>query len=227
MNGVMIVAYLLAGVLFIRALGALSKQETARQGNVYAMIGMTVAGVITVVAWLLRHVSPSALSESLPESLSALPTASVVALGATVLVGSGIGVSLARRVEMTAMPELVAVLHSFVGLAAVLVGFASYLAPTAPTAGTEGERIVHLAEVWVGVAVGAITFTGSVVAWGKLKGTISGKPLLLPGRHLMNAILALLIIGLAGPFMLAEAPMLTAWPDALAVQQAFGMHYAD
>ncbi|MCC6811488.1 MAG: NAD(P)(+) transhydrogenase (Re/Si-specific) subunit beta [Deltaproteobacteria bacterium] len=202
----MIVAYLLAGVLFIRALGALSKQETARQGNVYAMIGMTVAGVITVVAWLLRHVSPSALSESLPESLSALPTASVVALGATVLVGSGIGVSLARRVEMTAMPELVAVLHSFVGLAAVLVGFASYLAPTAPTAGTEGERIVHLAEVWVGVAVGAITFTGSVVAWGKLKGTISGKPLLLPGRHLMNAILALLIIGLAGPFMLAEAP---------------------
>jgi NAD(P) transhydrogenase subunit beta len=114
-----------------------------------------------------------------------------------------VGGFLALRVEMTGMPELVAMLHSFVGLAAVLVGFSSYLRPALP-APNALQHTVHLVEVWVGVAVGAITFTGSVIAWAKLKGSLSGKPLLLPGRHALNAVVALAIIGLAVPFLRAE-----------------------
>ena len=102
---------------------------------------------------------------------------------------------------MTGMPELVAILHSFVGLAAVLVGVASYLAPPGAEHGSEAERVVHLVEIWVGIAAGAITLTGSVIAWGKLRGSISGRPLLLPARHLLNAVVGLCVIGLAVPFV--------------------------
>jgi NAD(P) transhydrogenase subunit beta len=187
-GGLTTVAYLVAGVLFIRSLGGLSKQETARQGNFSGIIGMAVAIVITAAAWANR---PGGAAGN-----------SVGVLAGALLIGGGIGATLARRVEMTGMPELVAILHSFVGLAAVLVGFASYLSPEAKIE-PGVERTVHLIEIGVGVAVGALTLTGSIIAWAKLRGSLSGKPLLLPGRHLLNAVIALASFGLTVPIVLA------------------------
>lgn len=187
----LIVVYLIAGVLFIRALGGLSKQETARRGNLFGFVGMALAMGATAF-----H-----------------PDIDVFyVIGACLIVGGAIGAVVARRVAMTQMPELVAVLHSFVGLAAVLVGIATYIdgADAAavehlaeePGAVQQGvEHTIHLVEIWVGVAVGAITFTGSVVAWAKLRGTLSGRPLLLPGRHFLNLLLAAGIVGLAVPYV--------------------------
>ncbi|MFZ5443921.1 MAG: NAD(P)(+) transhydrogenase (Re/Si-specific) subunit beta [Myxococcota bacterium] len=190
MNGLLVVAYLAAGVLFIRSLGGLSKQETARQGNVFGIIGMVLAILVTSVAW--------GLSDELSTRMNGLGL-----LVGTAVIGGAIGAWLAKRVEMTGMPELVAMLHSFVGLAAVLVGFSSYLRPAAP-APDELRHTVHLVEIWVGIAVGAITLTGSIIAWAKLKGSLSGKPLLLPGRHALNAVVALAIVGLGYPFLQAH-----------------------
>ena len=217
MSGIATIAYLAAGVLFIRSLGGLSKQETAGLGNAYGMAGMALAIGVTGAVWIADR----ALSLSDP---AASGTGFALLAGA-VAVGAAIGAVLARRVEMTGMPELVAVLHSFVGLAAVLVGISSYLAPHADPTGAAmpgqdaaslvahdaaGEaaaaQIVHLVEIWIGIAVGAITFTGSIVAWAKLRGSLSGKPLLLPGRHALNAVLALAIAGLAVPFAQASSP---------------------
>jgi H+-translocating NAD(P) transhydrogenase subunit beta len=211
MSGVGTVAYLIAGVLFIRSLGGLSKQETAELGNVYGMLGMALAIGVTSATWL--------------GSAERAGTIGIALLGAAIAVGGGAGAVLARRVEMTGMPELVAVLHSFVGLAAVLVGISSYLSPhadpaaaslpgehashlltTAASSEAAAARAVHLVEIWIGVAVGALTFTGSVVAWAKLRGTLSGKPLLLPGRHVLNAAIALAIAGLAVPFLQSAVP---------------------
>ena len=188
-DGVTTTAYLLAGVLFIRSLGGLSKQETASRGSHYGVLGMAVAIAVTAAAWASR-------------GREGWTTAGL--LIAALTVGGLIGGSLARKVEMTGMPELVAILHSFVGLAAVLVGFASYLAPSAPALEHAGaERVVHLTEVGIGIAVGAITFTGSIVAWAKLRGTLSGKPLLLPARHAMNAAAAGSVLLLCIPLVLA------------------------
>jgi len=179
---VLTVLYLVAGVLFVLSLGGLSRQETARRGNVYGLVGMVIA-----IAATLFH-----------------PSMNAWGLSAAGVVGGGlIGAVLAQRVAMTAMPELVAILHSFVGLAAVLVGISSYLAPGHELHGA--EEIVHMVEIWLGVAIGAVTFTGSVIAWAKLRGTIGGKPLLLPGRHLLNAVVALLILGGVVPFCLDAA----------------------
>ncbi|MFO0596668.1 MAG: NAD(P)(+) transhydrogenase (Re/Si-specific) subunit beta [Myxococcaceae bacterium] len=186
MTGLLVVAYLSAGVLFIRSLGGLSKQETAQQGNFFGIVGMTTAIVVTSVAWVTASDLGSRVN-----GLGLLVGAAVI--------GAVIGGGLARRVEMTGMPELVAVLHSFVGLAAVLVGYSSYLRPVQVETETL-RHAVHLAEIWVGIAVGAITLTGSIIAWAKLKGTLSGKPLLLPGRHMLNALVAAAIVGLAVPF---------------------------
>ncbi len=151
------VSYLVAGVLFILSLGGLSTQTTARRGNAFGIVGMLLAVAITA----LGHVSSFGL------------------LGGAIAVGASIGALLASRVEMTAMPELVAVLHSFVGLAAVLVGIASYLGGHAAPGPT--EELLHEIEIFVGVFVGALTFTGSIIAFFKLRGTIGSKPLLLPG----------------------------------------------
>jgi H+-translocating NAD(P) transhydrogenase subunit beta len=170
-------AYLVAGVLFILSLAGLSTQKTARRGNAFGIAGMLLALGITAGG----HVH------------------SYGALAVAVAVGSVIGALLALRVEMTSMPELVAVLHSFVGLAAVLVGIASYLGTTTDTAHAEG--VIHAVEVFVGVFVGALTFTGSVVAYGKLKGVVRSKPLLLPGRHLFNLLLLMVSVGLGAHFL--------------------------
>jgi NAD(P) transhydrogenase subunit beta len=194
MTGVTSIAYLLSGVLFIRSLGGLSKQETAARGNLYGMLGMALAVGVAGVTWFTS---------------GATIGAGMALLIGSVLVGSVIGGVLARRVEMTGMPELVAILHSFVGLAAVLVGISSYLSPRSGThgaehaamAGASAAQVVFMVEIWIGVAVGALTFTGSIIAWAKLRGSLSGKPLLLPGRHLLNAAITLGIVGLAVPFV--------------------------
>jgi NAD(P) transhydrogenase subunit beta len=173
-------AYLVAAVLFILSLSGLSGQETARRGNAYGIAGMLIAVAVTALSQV--------------ENFGVL--AGAIALG------SLIGAVLAARVAMTSMPELVAILHSFVGLAAVLVGVASYLASTAPFA-SEAEAVIHELEVYIGVFVGAITFTGSIIAFGKLRGSIGSKPLLLPGRHVINIVLFLACVGLAVPFLSA------------------------
>jgi H+-translocating NAD(P) transhydrogenase subunit beta len=187
MNGFMVIAYLVAGVLFIRSLGGLSKQETAQQGNMFGMLGMLLA--ILVAGWAWSEAGD--ISERMLGLLLMVGTATI---------GGVIGAGMAKRVEMTGMPELVAMLHSFVGLAAVLVGYSSYLAPGTAQL-DEVRHVVHLLEVWIGIAVGAITLTGSIIAWAKLKGSLSGKPLLLPGRHALNALVAASILGLAIPFI--------------------------
>jgi NAD(P) transhydrogenase subunit beta len=199
MSGLLTVAYLVAAVLFIRSLSGLSKQETARRGNAFGVMGMVLAVLVAAVTWWMT--TPN------------IPNAGMVALVGAIAIGAVIGSVLARRVEMTGMPELVAVLHSFVGLAAVFVGISSFVASRATAhnaAVAEAPvdprilELVHRGEIWAGVAVGALTFTGSIIAWAKLKGSISGKPLLLPGRHVLNLAIVLGIAGLWYPFSQAH-----------------------
>jgi NAD(P) transhydrogenase subunit beta len=175
------VAYLAAIVLFILSLGGLSNQESAKRGNLYGIVGMIIALVAT--------------------ALSAQVTA-YSTLVAAVVPAVLIGAVLASRVEMTSMPELVAILHSFVGLAAVLVGVGSYLHPDPSLVGV--EEIIHKLEIYIGVFIGAITFTGSVVAFGKLRAIISSKPLMLPARHGLNVSMLVGSMVLGYFFMGAE-----------------------
>jgi len=179
--GLLTTAYIAASILFILALGGLSNQETARRGNLYGMIGMGIALVATIAG-------PQVTSYGV--------------LAGCMLVGALIGFVVAARVQMTAMPELVAMLHSFVGLAAVLVGFASYLDPESHFEGV--ERTIHEVEIYLGVLIGAVTFTGSVIAFGKLHAMISSKPLMLPGRHWLNLGLGVACVWLGMQFVGAE-----------------------
>ncbi|MFZ4576963.1 MAG: NAD(P)(+) transhydrogenase (Re/Si-specific) subunit beta [Myxococcota bacterium] len=177
-------AWVIASVLFVNSLRGLSNPETSRRGNGYGITGMLIA----VVAVLIGG------------TLAAEPTVgNLQFLLPAILVGALIGSVLAARVAMTSMPELVAILHSFVGLAAVLVGYAAYLDEPNHTG-------LLLGEIWADVLIGAITFTGSVVAFLKLRGSLSGKPLLLPARHLLNATAAIAALGLAAPFAMAAGP---------------------
>ncbi|WP_144820830.1 Re/Si-specific NAD(P)(+) transhydrogenase subunit beta [Marinobacter piscensis] len=182
-TGLVSVAYVVASILFILSLGGLSHQESARRGNLYGIAGIFIALLATIAS-----VSDSGL----------------VAIIIAVLVGAGIGIAIANRVEMTQMPQLVALLHSFVGMAAVLVGFSGYIEPLAPTTGA--EHTIKLVEVFVGIFIGAITFTGSLVACGKLDGRIDSQALTLPGRHLMN-LAALAISVLLGYWFLSTDSM--------------------
>jgi NAD(P) transhydrogenase subunit beta len=166
------VAYLLAAVLFIKSLGGLSNQNTARRGNVFGIAGMLLA----IAATAAGHITTYPV------------------FAAAVAAGALIGALLAVRVEMTSMPQLVAILHSFVGLAAVLVGISSYLA--GQEFPSHAEKVIHEVEIFLGVFVGAITFTGSVIAFGKLQGLIRSKPLLLPGRHAFNLAMVIASFGL-------------------------------
>lgn len=175
-------AYLFASILFILSLGGLSSQESAKRGVFYGIIGMIVAILATVLGQ---------------------GVAGHVYIIAAIAVASLIGLMLARKVEMTAMPQLVAILHSFVGLAAVLVGFGSYLDPGTHTL-QGAEHIIHLTEVYIGIFIGAITFTGSIIAWGKLEGKVRSKALLYPGRHAVNVILLIACIVLGVLFAQQE-----------------------
>jgi len=168
-GGLVTAAYIVAAILFICSLAGLSRHETAKRGNIFGISGMALALVATIfgpdsgnVAWILL----------------------------AMVIGGAIGIRLAKKVEMTEMPELVAILHSFVGLAAVLVGINSYIdhAPGLPAA----MENIHLSEVFIGIFIGAVTFTGSLVAFGKLCGKISSRPLTLPHRHKLN-LLALVV----------------------------------
>jgi len=166
---IQLASYLFASILFILSLGGLSSQESAKRGVLYGIAGMVIAILSTV------------LGEGVEGQIYIV---------AAIAVASVIGILVARKVEMTSMPQLVAILHSFVGLAAVLVGFGSYLDPhTQELQGT--AHTIHLVEIFIGVFIGAITFTGSIVAWGKLEGKIRSKPLVYPGRHMVNILLVI------------------------------------
>ena len=168
-EGIVNVSYIIATVLFILALGGLSNQETARRGNWYGIIGMAIALVATVAS---DHV-----------------TANFEKLMLALLVGGSIGIVLARRVQMTQIPELVAILHSLVGLAAVAVGFANFMDPERLAHYAGIELTIHDIETYLGILIGAVTFSGSVIAFGKLSGRIGGSPMLLPARHWLNLLL--------------------------------------
>lgn len=227
-QGLVTAAYIIAAVLFIFSLAGLSKQETAKHGNLFGITGMAIALLATIfnpdtsgVAWI------------------------IVAM----VIGGAIGVRLALKVEMTEMPELVAVLHSFVGMAAVLVGFNSFidlhpeqvsqvvvavggdmnsmqnaLSEAADNAHMTGAMLnIHLVEVFLGIFIGAVTFTGSIVAFGKLRGLISSKPLMLPHRHKLNLIAVLVSLGLLVYFVQTGGTMPALLLMTL-IAFAFGWH---
>ena len=191
--------YIAASVLFILSLGGLSGQESAKRAVWYGIVGMAVAGVGTI------------FSPAVTISSSLLPL---------LVVGAAIGAIVAMRVEMTGMPQLVAALHSFVGLAAVFIGINSDIMPPEGLIGA--EKIIHEVEIFVGVFIGAITFTGSVVAYGKLAGVLDGKPLTLPGRNLLNIGMVLVSIYL-GYLYMSHSGSWTLWVMT-AIALIFGLH---
>jgi NAD(P) transhydrogenase subunit beta len=180
-EGLITVSYITATVLFILALGGLSNQESARRGIIYGIVGMVLAVGATI----------------LDPGVSSI-TMIVIAMA----IGGYIGLQLAKKVAMTQMPELVAILHSLVGLAAVLVGYATFLDPNNNMMGA--EKTIHELEIFVGIFIGAITFSGSVIAFGKLSGKISGNPALLPARHWLNLLVVIFTVVL-GSYFLAGA----------------------
>jgi NAD(P) transhydrogenase subunit beta len=179
---IQVASYLFASILFILSLGGLSSQESAKKGVLYGIVGMIIAVLSTV------------LGEGVEGQIYIV---------AAIAIASVIGILVARKVEMTSMPQLVAILHSFVGLAAVLVGFGSYLDPETQLI-KGAEHTIHLVEIFLGVFIGAITFTGSIVAWGKLEGKFRSKPLIYPGRHLVNIGLVIVSIVLCVFFCQAD-----------------------
>ncbi|MEZ2739047.1 Re/Si-specific NAD(P)(+) transhydrogenase subunit beta [Comamonas jiangduensis] len=177
------VAYLGAAILFILSLGGLSNPETSRRGNLFGMLGMTLAIVATMFG-------PSVTANGIAWIVGAL------------VIGGGIGLYAAKVVKMTQMPELVALMHSLVGLAACLVGFASYVDTSIQLVGA--EKAIHEVEIYVGILIGAVTFSGSLIAFGKLNGKIGGKPLLLPARHWLNLVALLVVVWFGREFLRAE-----------------------
>ena len=176
---IQIAAYIFASILFILSLSGLSSQETAKKGVIYGIIGMIIAVLSTLLGGSVNG---------------------YVYIIIAMIVASIIGIIVARKVEMTSMPELIALLHSFVGLAAVLVGFSSYIDPR--TFNLPGaERSIHLVEIYIGIFIGAITFTGSVIAWGKLTEKISSKPFAYIGKDIVNVLLLVSSIVLCIFFM--------------------------
>ena len=205
-EGLVTVSYIAATILFIKSLGGLSNPESARQGNYFGIAGMAIAILATVFG---PHITGG----------TAIATVLVA-----MAIGGSVGVFAAIKVKMTEMPELVALMHSLVGLAAVLVGFANFIDPTSTLAGA--EKTIHEVEIYVGILIGAITFSGSIIAFGKLSAKISGKPVLLPARHFLN--LSLLVLAIVfGQWFLTQAetgggtlPLLLMTALAL----AFGVH---
>ena len=201
------VSYLGAAILFILSLGGLSHPETSRRGVVYGIIGMAIAVVATIAG-------PRVTAAAYPWIMLAL------------VFGATIGLYVARRVRMTQMPELVAAMHSLVGIAAVLVGFANYIDPAAAGQYQGAEKTIHEIEIYLGVLIGAVTFSGSVIAFGKLSAKISGKPMLLPARHWLNLTGLLVVIWFGAEFVGAASvadgmlPLIVMTVIAL----AFGVH---
>ena len=178
------VSYIGATILFILSLGGLAHPESARRGNLFGIVGMTIAVLATVLG-------PQVTPAGIPWIIGALA------------VGGAIGLIAAKKVQMTQMPELVALMHSLVGLAACLVGFASYV-DTSAVFPTAAEKAIHEVEIYVGIFIGAVTFSGSLIAFGKLSGKIGGKPLLLPARHVLNLVGLLVVIWFGRGFLNAH-----------------------
>ena len=204
-EGIISVSYIIATVLFILALGGLSNQETARRGNWYGITGMAIALIATILG---------------------VVTQNYIALFVALLIGGTIGLIAARRVKMTQMPELVAILHSLVGLAAVAVGFANFMDPERLLHYAGVELTIHDIETYLGILIGAVTFSGSVIAFGKLSGRIGGKPLTLPGRHLFNLALLIASIWFAYQFVIQSADGGGMQPLVImtAIALVFGIH---
>jgi NAD(P) transhydrogenase subunit beta len=201
------VAYIGATILFILSLGGLSNQETARRGNLYGMIGMSLAVLATVFG-------PQVTAEGIPMIVGAM------------LVGAVIGLYAARKVQMTQMPELVALMHSMVGMAAVLVGYATYVDPEASKNLDSAAHAIHAGEIYIGIFIGAVTFSGSVAAFGKLSGRIGGSPLLLPGRHWLNLLGLITVVYFGREFMNAHTVQDGMLPLFImtAIALLFGIH---
>ena len=199
------VAYLGAAILFILSLGGLSNPETSRRGNLFGMIGMALAVLATVFG-------------------PRVDAAGIAWIIAALVIGGGIGLYAARIVKMTQMPELVALMHSLVGLAACLVGFASYVDTSIQFQGA--EKIIHEVEIYIGILIGAVTFSGSLIAFGKLNGKIGGKPLLLPARHWLNLVALLVVIWFGREFLNAHdaGAGMTALIVMTAIALLFGVH---
>jgi NAD(P) transhydrogenase subunit beta len=178
------VSYIGATILFILSLGGLSNPETARRGNLFGMVGMAIAVLATILG---PRVTPAGYAW----------------IVGALLVGGSVGLFAAKKVQMTQMPELVALMHSLVGLAACLVGFASYI-DTSTVFATAAEKSIHEVEIYIGILIGAVTFSGSIIAFGKLSGKIGGKPLLLPGRHWLNLAGLLVVIWFGRQFLQAH-----------------------
>ena len=179
------IAYLGAAILFILCLGGLSGQETSRRGNLYGMIGMAIAVLATIFG---PRITPAGYPY----------------IAGAMVVGAAVGLYAARIVQMTQMPELVALMHSLVGLAAMLVGYANFVDPAVAAAMTPAENTVHEIEMYLGVLIGAVTFSGSIIAFGKLSARISGKPVLLPGRHWINLAGLIIVIVFGYRFVAAQ-----------------------
>src|SRR5688572_7669389 len=200
-------AYLGAAVLFILSLGGLSNPETSRRGNLYGMVGMAIAVLATMLG-------PQVTKAGYAWILGALAAGAVIGLYA------------ARAVKMTQMPELVALMHSLVGLAAVLIGYANYIDPAAGAAFQGVEKTIHHVELYVGILIGAVTFSGSIIAFGKLSAKISGKPLLLPARHWINLLGLLAVLWFGARFIGARSIEEGMLPLAVmtAIALLFGIH---
>jgi NAD(P) transhydrogenase subunit beta len=200
------VSYIGATILFILSLGGLANPETARRGNLFGIVGMAIAVLATILG-------PRVTPAGIPWIIGAL------------VVGGAVGLVAAKKVQMTQMPELVALMHSLVGLAACLVGFASYV-DTSTVFPTAAEKSIHEMEIYIGILIGAVTFSGSVIAFAKLSGKIGGKPLLLPGRHWLNLAGLLIVIWFGRAFLNAHSiadgmlPLLVMTAIAL----LFGVH---
>ncbi|MEM8669963.1 MAG: NAD(P)(+) transhydrogenase (Re/Si-specific) subunit beta [Planctomycetota bacterium] len=195
------VAYIVAAVLFVLSLAGLSHQSSAQRGNLLGIGGMLLAVAATIFGMMIGG---------------------YVSMVVAIVPAVAIGALLAARVPMTGMPELVAMLHSFVGLAAVLVGISSHLEPGIPV--PDSEKLIHDIEIFIGVFIGAITFTGSIVAFLKLRGSISGKPWILPARHLLNAFLIAVCIGLGIWFCRVESGGMTPLLIMTAIASFVGVH---
>ena len=210
------VSYIGATILFILSLGGLSNPETAKRGNWFGIVGMAIAVLATVFGSRL-------LANGEEPIVSGVVGILIIVLA--MVIGGGLGLYAARIVKMTQMPELVAIMHSLVGLAACAIGFASYI-DTSTVFPTHAEHTIHLIEIYVGMLIGAVTFTGSVIAFGKLSARISGKPVLLPARHWINLAGLILVIVFGYFFVGAESTGGGMFPLVVmtVIALAFGVH---
>jgi len=208
-------SYIGATILFILSLGGLSNPETAKRGNWYGIVGMAIAVLATIFGYrsLMSGDQPIVVGNGYAFIVGAM------------VVGGAVGLWAARTVKMTQMPELVAIMHSLVGFAACTIGFASYI-DTSTVFATHAEHAVHVLEIYIGVLIGAVTFTGSVIAFGKLSARIGGKPVLLPGRHWLNLIGLLIVIVCGYWFLSAESIAAGMLPLIVmtVISLAFGVH---